>query len=223
MRKLKNFLFFLFNKIKLKKKKFYIKTGTRVENARIVGAGRTGRNTDLRSSTIGFGSYVGSNCNMFGSKIGKFCSLGNNIKIVRGDHPSRNYVSTSPTFYSKILRKEGLYFENYKEFSAERKTKKGFSAEIGNDVWIGDNVTIIGGIVIGNGVIIGAGSVVTKDISSYSIVGGVPAKEIRKRFTEEEIEFLEKFKWWDKDIKWLEKNVVLFSDIKLFMKKVKGD
>lgn len=99
----------------------------------------------------------------------------------------------------------------------------GYTILIGNDVWIGSNVSILGGIEIGNGAVIGAGAVVTKNVEPYSVVAGVPAKELRKRFTEKEILFLESFKWWNKDIKWLEENVVLFSDIKLFIKNLKGE
>lgn len=68
---------------------------------------------------------------------------------------------------------------------------------------------------------IGTGAVVVKDVEPYSVVVGVPAKEIKKRFTDEKISFLEKFEWWNKDINWLEKNVVLFSDINSFIKKIK--
>lgn len=57
-----------------------------------------------------------------------------------------------------------------------------------------------------------------KDVPPYAIVGGVPARIIRYRFSEKEIEFLEKFKWWDKDIKWIEENINLFSDINSFIK-----
>ena len=71
---------------------------------------------------------------------------------------------------------------------------------VGNDVWIGEKVTILPGVHIGDGAIIGACSVVTKDVEPYTIVGGNPARVIRKRFDGELIELLEKFKWWDKSV-----------------------
>lgn len=98
----------------------------------------------------------------------------------------------------------------------------GYSLIIGNDVWIGEGVRILSGIEIGDGAIIGTGALVTKNVEPYSIVGGVPAKEIKKRFSNEEIEFLKEFRWWNKDLKWLEENVELFSDIKKFMEKYKS-
>lgn len=217
MKKIKNWIYFIYKKFSLKKKKFYIRTGTRVEYAVIIGGGRTGQNSDIRYSEINLGSYLGSNCNLFAAKIGKYCSLGNNIKVVRGNHPSKNYISTSPAFYSNILKKENLYFPGYIEFPTGKETPDGFSVEIGNDVWIGDNVTILAGVKIGNGAIIGAGAVVVKDVDAYSIVGGVPAKEIRKRFSENEIAYLKELQWWDKDREWLQNNIALFSDIKLMM------
>lgn len=221
MRKIKNLIYFFFKKISLRSKKFHIRSGTRVEYASIEGSGRIGQNSDVRYSQIGFGTYLGSNCNLFAAKIGKYCSLGNNIKVVRGNHPSKNYVSTSPAFYSNILKKENLFFPGYIEFSTGKETENGFSVEIGNDVWIGDNVTILGGVKIGDGAIIGAGAVVVKDIEEYTICGGVPAKKIRKRFLDEEIDFLKSLKWWDKDRVWIEKNIALFSDVKSMMKKFK--
>ena len=78
---------------------------------------------------------------------------------------------------------------------------------VGNDVWIGYNATIMAGVKIGDGAIIGANSTVTKDVEPYAIVGGNPAKLIRKRFSEDEIETLLKLKWWEKDIEWITANV----------------
>ena len=71
---------------------------------------------------------------------------------------------------------------------------------IGNDVWIGYEAVILSGVTIGDGAIIGARAVVTKDVPPYTIVGGIPAKPIRKRFSDEDIEFLCKIKWWDWDV-----------------------
>jgi serine acetyltransferase len=68
---------------------------------------------------------------------------------------------------------------------------------IGNDVWIGARAVVLDGVSVGNGAIIAAGAIVSKDVPAYSIVGGVPAKEIRQRFSSETIQVLEDLKWWD--------------------------
>lgn len=68
---------------------------------------------------------------------------------------------------------------------------------IGNDVWIGYEAVVLAGVTIGDGAVIGTRAVVTKDVPPYTIVGGVPAKPIRKRFTQETIDFLLKIKWWN--------------------------
>lgn len=86
---------------------------------------------------------------------------------------------------------------------------------IGNDGWIGENVTILPGIHIGDGAIIGANSVVSKNVKPYTVVAGNPIKEIRKRFTDEQIEVLEKIKWWDWNIDKILSNldIILSDDI----------
>jgi virginiamycin A acetyltransferase len=82
---------------------------------------------------------------------------------------------------------------------------------IGNDVWIGHKATIMPGIKIGDGAIIATNATVTRDIDPYTIVGGNPAREIRKRFSEEQIQFLLKLKWWDWPIEKIEKNLHLLT------------
>ncbi|MBR6669381.1 MAG: CatB-related O-acetyltransferase, partial [Ruminococcus sp.] len=77
------------------------------------------------------------------------------------------------------------------------KVKKLKRSKIGNDVWFGKNVLITNGANIGNGVIAGAGAVITKDVPDYAIVGGVPARIIRYRYTPEQIEALNKIQWWN--------------------------
>ncbi|NES04541.1 MAG: CatB-related O-acetyltransferase [Okeania sp. SIO2F4] len=86
---------------------------------------------------------------------------------------------------------------------------------IGNDVWIGYEATIMPGILVGNGAIIATKSVVTKNVEAYSIVGGNPAKEIRKRFGEEIIKELLEIKWWDWEIEKITRNLqaICGSDI----------
>lgn len=87
---------------------------------------------------------------------------------------------------------------------------------IGSDVWIGANVTVRPGVRIGDGAIVGANSVVTGDIPPYAIYAGCPARLIRYRFTEEEIEKLLKMKWWEQDEQWIRDNIERFKDIKDF-------
>ena len=78
---------------------------------------------------------------------------------------------------------------------------------IGNDVWIGFNATIMAGVTIGDGAIIATNSTVVKDVEPYSIVGGNPANEIKKRFSEKTINELLEIKWWNWDIEKITKNV----------------
>lgn len=165
----------------------------------------------IYNSTFDDFSYCGDYCAIAHSSIGKFCSIGPNVKIAPGRHPTSNYVSTHPsTFsnhrhFSKNFVKEAV-FDNYQKVT------------IGNDVWIGANCVIIDGVTIGDGAIIAANSVVTKDVSDYEICGGVPARFIKKRFTENEIEFLKKKKWWDEKEDWIQANISKFWSIDEFIK-----
>ena len=124
-------------------------------------------------------------------KIGKFCSIACGAKFLFN---SANHTVKSLTTYPFPI-----FFEEWGLDVRDITTawdNKG-DIVIGNDVWIGYEAVIMSGVTIGDGAIIGTRAVVTKDVPPYTIVGGVPAKQIRKRFSEETISELLELKWWD--------------------------
>ena len=137
--------------------------------------------------------------------IGKFCMIASDVKfIMNGANHLSNAISTYPF----------AVFGNGWESAMEGKTypNKG-NIEIGNDVWIGYNATIMAGVKIGDGAIIATNSTVVSDVEPYTIVGGNPAKEIKKRFSPEIIERLLKLQWWNWDIEKITKNVQNLTDL----------
>lgn len=162
----------------------------------------------LRRVRIGDFSYVSNDSKLVNVELGKFCSIGPHVQIGYAPHPSRVFVSTYPAFYSDSNMGCPLSFREDKIFD-DSVPKTSF----GNDVWIGANVIIPGGIQIGTGAIVAAGSVVVKDVPPYAVVGGNPAKVIRFRFSEDQIEFLLVTEWWNWPIEEIIRNVDAFSDI----------
>lgn len=142
---------------------------------------------------IGAYGYIGYNCLISSTKIGRYVSIANNVNIGHGEHPI-NRISTNALFYAnaKILTELDLIIED--------------------DVWIGTGAIILRGVKIGRGAIVGAGCVVTKDIPPYSIAVGVPAKVIKNRFDPLKISEIEKSKWWEKDINEAKNIIVGLSD-----------
>jgi len=123
--------------------------------------------------------------------IGKFCSIACGTKFLFNcaNHTLKSLSTyTFPLFYEE--------WELEKSNITTAWDNKG-DIVIGNDVWIGYEAVIMAGVHIGDGAIIAARAVVTKDVPPYTIVGGTPAKEIRKRFDTEVIQQLLKLKWWD--------------------------
>jgi acetyltransferase-like isoleucine patch superfamily enzyme len=181
------------------------------------GNNKISRNAFVKNIKIGYGSYIGAGSYICNAKIGRFTSIGDTVKIVDATHPLEPFVSTHPSFYSI-----GHYFSfvKIKKFN-EYLILGDCSVKIGNDVWIGSNVILKGGIEVGYGAIIAMGAVVINNVPAYAIVGGVPAKVIRYRFTVEQRERLIKFRWWDKDIDWINQHSETFSDINTFIKEIK--
>ena len=161
----------------------------------------------LNEVTLGDFTYIAGNTNISKTTIGKFCSIGPYCKIGLGKHPTKDFVSTHPVFFSTLKQAQVTFADRnyFDEFAY---------IIIGNDVWLGANVIVVDGVKIGDGAIVAAGSVVTKDIPPYTIVGGVPAKIIKYRFEKEEIEKLLQLKWWDMDVEYLKENFIKFHNIK---------
>lgn len=159
---------------------------------------------------------MGQNNQLDNVEIGKFCSIGSYLSVITSTHPSRVFVSTHPAFYSTGCQSNKSFVEE--DLFDEHLTINGRNLIIGNDVWIGHNVSFIGGIRIGDGAIVGTGALVTKDVPPYAIVGGVPAKIIRYRFSEEQINSLLRIRWWNKDDDWIIEHIKEFQSIEEFVK-----
>jgi acetyltransferase-like isoleucine patch superfamily enzyme len=153
--------------------------------------GETRQCPHLKSHEIGEWTYGSPDCRYqsFGNaklKIGKFCSIAPDVRIFLGGEHATTTVSTYPFNYMfndgvKLPRNNG---------------SKG-DVVICNDVWVGDGALILSGVTVGDGAVIAARAVVNRDVSPYSIVGGVPAKIIKMRFDQLTIKKLLKIAWWD--------------------------
>ncbi|MDW4528388.1 CatB-related O-acetyltransferase [Rossellomorea marisflavi] len=164
-------------------------------------------NTEIRNAKIGAYTFMRGGYVQNVRSIGRFCSIAKGLTIGLGEHPTE-YLSSHPFQYESVFPfwKESERFEG----TVEKKQMKS-SPVIGNDVWIGANVTILRGVTIGDGAVVAAGAIVNKDVKPYEIVGGVPAKHIKFRFDDDQIEKLLEIKWWDYTLESL--NGVNFSNI----------
>ena len=188
------------------------------ESSFFAGLNRVYKNTHLTNSKVGIGTNIGGNNMLDNCKIGRFCSIASNIKVMPFSHPI-SFVSTNVSFYDSIS-KNGILGKVLNTYDKEYiSIENRFSCEIGNDVWVCGDVLIKGGVTIGDGAVIGMGAVVTKDVPPYAVVGGVPAKIIKYRFNEKQIKVLLEIKWWDWPIELIKERRNDFSDIDEFIKK----
>ena len=171
------------------------------------------------SGFLGRASYLGENTVMC-ARVGRYCSIGNNIRVTHGVHPTNTWVSSHPIFYS-TAKQSGISYVTENKFVETNYAdpENRLDAVIGNDVWIGDGATIMAGVHIGDGAMIAAGAVVTKNVEPYAIVAGVPAKVLRYRFTPEQIEKLLRLKWWDKPESWIKEHADEFENVTSFLEK----
>jgi virginiamycin A acetyltransferase len=139
--------------------------------------------------------------------IGKFCMIASDVKFIMN---GANHLTDSMSSYPFAIFGKG--WENAME--GKSYPQKG-NIHIGNDVWIGYNATIMAGVNIGDGAIIAANSTITRDVEPYTIVGGNPAKKIRKRFSEDVIIKLLALKWWNWNIEKITKNIKNLTENKI--------
>ena len=146
-----------------------------------------------RKCKMGYASYAGEGFSVSNKEttVGKYCSIARNVWLGPSQHPI-DFLSTHPFLYLDMPYGPNLPPECRCKYDGEKPP-----CHIGNDVWIGINSVIMDGVTVGDGAIVASGSIVTKDVPPYAIVGGVPAKVIRYRFSPEIIEALLELRWWD--------------------------
>jgi acetyltransferase-like isoleucine patch superfamily enzyme len=193
---------------RLAKEDVLVEAGARVDwTSRLGSRVVVASGASVLGTTVGRHTYFGENSLVIHSSIGSFCSIAPQVIIGGGTHPSRDWVSTSPVFYSRRHnpRLAGVDIESFTE---------NMPTFIGDDVWLGYASIILPGVKVGTGAIVAAGAVVTRDVAPYEIVAGVPARAVRARFTEDEINWLlNECRWWQWDEELLEKMTPHFHNV----------
>lgn len=152
-----------------------------------------GARTKFVESTLGDYSYVVNDGDVIYTTIGKFCSIAAMVRINPGNHPMHRATQAHFTYRSSA------YFDGETDEDAFFDWRRSTPVTIGHDVWIGHGAIILAGRRIGNGAVVAAGAVVTKDVAPYTIVAGVGAKVVKRRFSEELADALQALAWWDWD------------------------
>jgi phosphonate metabolism protein (transferase hexapeptide repeat family) len=147
--------------------------------------------TAIEYSDVGDYSYLGSGCMVADAKIGKFCAIAAQVRVGAPNHPmerpSQHRFTYCPEYYDASATRDHEFFRD----------RRDARVTIGNDVWIGHAVIVLPGVSVGDGAVLAAGAVVTKDVAPYTVVGGVPARQIRERFNRAIAAQLSRIAWWD--------------------------
>ncbi len=150
-----------------------------------------GARTSITECSIDDYSYIVNDGNVIYTTIGKFCSIAAMVRINPGNHPMHRATQAHFTYRSSA------YFEGEADDADFFEWRRSTPVTIGHDVWIGHGAIILPGKTIGNGAVIAAGAVVTKDVAPYTIVAGVAAKLVKRRFPEKIANALQDLAWWE--------------------------
>ncbi|WP_293860065.1 DapH/DapD/GlmU-related protein [uncultured Alsobacter sp.] len=163
----------------------------RVQDCRLGRYTEVGERTSVAETTMGDYSYVVNDGSIISTTIGKFCSIAAMVRINPGNHPMHRATQAHFTY------RASAYFEGEEDEATFFEWRRSTPVTIGHDVWIGHGAIILPGRSIGTGAVVAAGAVVTKDVEPYTIVAGVPAKPVRRRFGTRIGDRLQALAWWD--------------------------
>lgn len=163
-------------------------------------------NSSVSYASVGDMSYLGELCDVADAAIGKYCAIADRVRIGAPNHPmdrpTQHRLTYTPEYYDTTLTRDHGFF-------ADRRAAR---VTIGHDVWIGHAVTVLPGVTVGDGAVLAAGAVVSRDVAPYTVVGGVPAKLIRERFSRAIAERMGRIAWWDWPVETVLERLADFRD-----------
>ena len=212
---------YLYNRIKHHGKATFPYSAIIGRHVNFEGKNAIGEGTAFTGS-LGWCSYIASFSDLYAT-VGRYTSIGSRVTTLMYRHPTTYpFVSTSPVFYAmQTAVGKGYANEDMFKECVMADEKRHAAIVIGNDCWINSNVTFASGVSIGDGAIVLAGAVVTKDVPPYAIVGGVPARVLKYRYSEEDISWLLKTRWWAKSPEWISENWKALCNIDMLKAKMR--
>ncbi|MDP2803628.1 MAG: chloramphenicol acetyltransferase [Phreatobacter sp.] len=164
-----------------------------VRDSRLGAYTEVGARTVISETVMGDYSYIVQDGQIDMATIGRFCSIASHVRINPGNHPMERASQ------SHFLYRASRYFDGEPDEAGFFDWRRSHAVTIGHDVWIGHGGVVLAGKHIGTGAVVAAGAIVTKDVAPYTVVGGNPARVIKRRFPEEVAARLEALAWWDWD------------------------